>query len=213
MMTSRDQATIDRLCRNLYGETREFLEKNDLKPPFGFKILNGPPIWKAEILFVGYQPGGGEAAAKEEEAKGTDRGWPLVCEYATENWPLAPRMRRVFGAERLKRCVGTNVIFLRYPNADSYRRDIGAKRSAIEKFCAEKVACIVDAIEPRQIVTIGFAALEMQGPTATELSGDKRMLIKTGKVANRPAVGIIHLAGARPSISDLTRLADYFKSR
>jgi uracil-DNA glycosylase len=214
MMTSGDQATIDKLCRDLYGETREFLEKNELNPPFGFKILNGPPIRNAEILFVGYQPGGGEEDAKIEKAKGTDRGWPPECEYATETWRLAPRMQHIFGIERLKRCVGTNTIFLRYPNANRYRREIGPKRKDIETFCTEKVATIVEAIKPRQIVTIGFAALQMYGPTAPELSSDRgRMLIKTGKVANHPALGIIHLSGARPSGSDISRLADYFKSR
>jgi uracil-DNA glycosylase len=213
-MTGRDQDIINRTCRDLYRETKDFLEKNEINPPFGFKILNGPPIKNAEILFVGYQPGGGEKDAEEEIAKGTDRGWPPDCEYATEKWRLAPLMQRVFGVERLKRCVGTNAIFLRYPNADHYRRHIGSKRKDIENFCKDKVAVIVNAIEPKQIVTIGFAALEMFGPTEVELKreGNGNALIKIGNVANRPALGIIHLSGARPSRSDLNRIADRFRS-
>lgn len=212
-MTRPDQITIDQICRDLYRQTREFLEKNELNPPFGFKILNGPPIRNADILFIGYQPGGGELEAKEEKAKGTDRGWPPICEYATETWPLAPRMRSVFGIERLNRCVGTNAIFLRYPNADRYRREMGPKRKDIQKFCTEKVAAIVEAIEPKQIVTIGFATLRMFGPTKPELISESERgyaLTQTGTVANRPACGIIHLSGARPSNSDLSRLAHRF---
>jgi uracil-DNA glycosylase len=215
-MTTRDQSSIDQICRDLYGETRDFLERNEINPPFGFKILNGPPIRNAEILFIGYQPGGSEKDAKEERTKGTDRGWPPICEYAIETWPLAPRMRQVFGAERLKRCVGTNAIFLRYPNANRYRRELSSKRNDIEKFCTEKVAIIVEAIEPKQIVTIGFATLKMFGPTKPELISESERryaLTKTGKVANREALGIIHLSGARPSRSDLTRLASHLQAQ
>lgn len=213
-MIGSHQDEIDRLCSDMYRETREFLQEIAFVPPFEFKILNGPPIRNAEILFVGYQPGGSKKDAEIEIAKGTHKGWPPLCEYATETWRLAPRMRAIFGAERLQRCVGTNAIFLRYPNQDCYRRHVGEKRKEIEKFCMKKVALIVEAIQPKQIVTIGFATLEMFGASKTELlrrEGTTLALTKIGTVANRPAIGVIHLTGARPTRSELDRLADRFK--
>jgi hypothetical protein len=217
MTTCNDQAGIDQICRAVYGDTRKFLHEIDFKPPFEFKILNGPPKRNAEILFIGYQPGGGKEDAEEEIAKGTHKGWPEKCEYAHERWRLAPKMRHVFGVERLQQCVGTNAIFLRYPNQNCYRRHVpGEKREEIEKFCVEKVSLIVRTIKPKQIVTIGFAALEMFGQSEIELLrpiGTNLALTKTGTVADRKAVGMIHLTGARPGLStaELDLLRNRFK--
>lgn len=208
-----DQNSIDRICTDLYRETRTFLQTINFEAPLSFKILNGPPIRNAETLFIGYQPGGDEEDAKNEISKGTHLRWPPVCEYATETWPLAPKMQRIFGVGRLKQCVGTNVIFLRYSDARSYRAHVGEKQNAIEKFCKDKVEILVNAINPVRIITIGFKALEMFGPTEIGLlrQDGKNALTKIGRIANRPAIGMIHLTGARPFSSELDRLAEHFK--
>jgi hypothetical protein len=219
MTAYNDQASIDRICSDMYRETREFLQEIAFTPPFEFKILNGLPTRNAEILFIGYQPGGSKKHAEEEIAKGTHKSWPLECEYASQPplWPLAHKMQDVFEFERLRQCVGTNAIFLRYPNQNCYRRHVPAeKREKIEKFCMGKVSLIVQAIEPKQIVTIGFAALEMFGQREIELlrpMGTNLALTKTGTVADRKAVGMIHLTGARPGLSnaELALLRHRFK--
>jgi hypothetical protein len=208
------QAEIDDRCRQIYVDARLFWESINFCPPLGFKILNGPPIRHAEILFVGYQPGGDEKAAEEEIKKETDKRWPILCEYAVESWPLAPKMRTVFSTERLKNCVGTNIIFLRYPNDLTYRRDIGNRRKDIENFCAGKVQTIIQAIQPKSIVTIGFRALEMFGPAKPLLRrrDGERVLLKAGSIAGHPAIGMLHLTGARPSKADLLQLKEWFSS-
>jgi hypothetical protein len=206
-----NQTETDATCRRIYDDTRSFLQSINLNPPLGFKVLNGPPIRHAEILFVGYQPGGNQTDANEEIAKGTDKGWPDVCEYATAAWPLAPKMRRMFTVERLKKCVGTNVIFLRYPNAKAYVHDVKNNKIAIEQFCSAKVLDIVRAIDPKQIVTIGFEALTMFGPV-TPLLTARRTLIKSGQVGDRSAVGILHPTGARPSVAEMTEIARWFQA-
>lgn len=209
-----------KICEGLYPEAERLWSELNLKPKYGFKILNGPPIQNAEILFVGYQPGGRAEDWEEEQniivhnGRGTHKGWPLECEYATAKWRLGPKMRRVFGEDRLRQCVGTNVIFLRYPNEACYRCNIiGEQRQNIEQFCKERLETIVKAINPKRIITIGFKALEMFGPTEPELPRNKKgALTKVGQIANRPAVGMIHLASAYPSNAELDQLADHFRS-
>lgn len=206
----------------LYTEAANFWRSMSLQPKYGFKIFNGPPTSGAEILFIGYQPGGGHEDWQKEKripvhnGVGTHKGWPHVCEYATAEWRLAPKMRYIFGKDRLKNCVGTNVIFLRYPNEACYRNDIGGQRKNIEQFCKERIVFIVQAIKPKRIVTVGFKALEMFGPVETKLlrPGGRGALVKSGQIASREALGMVHLTGARPAVSkdELARLAFYFQT-
>jgi len=210
-MTHQAQTAAEKFCRGLYSETEAFFDKIGHPPKFGFKILNGLPLKNAPYLFIGFQPGGGSEDYKVEIKKGTDKGWPQVCEYATEEWRLADRMRKVFRRELLEKCVGTNAIFLRYPNILEYRRDVGVKRKDIEKFCIDKVSEIVKQIDPQQIVAIGFATLGLFGKTTSALKSESgRTLTKTGTIAGRPAVGIIHLSGSRISNEDMDLLSSHF---
>lgn len=122
-------------------------------------------------------------------------------------------MQRIFEIDLLKCCVGTNAIFLRYEDDKQYARSVGEKRKAVEHFCRDCLRQIVEAIQPQQIVTIGFKTLQMFGPTTKELVGAKRTIIKLGTVFDRPAIGLIHLSSGRPSNADLKAIADYFKRR
>lgn len=203
------QDLANEICRGIYPQTKSFFDRLRLKPKYGFKILNAPPHCNAPILFIGYQPGGGSRDFEIEVAKGTDKGWPPVCEYATEDWVLSRRMREMFGKNRLEQCVGTNAIFLRYPDAGEYREDIGAVRASVESYCTAKVSQIVEAITPQRIVAIGFAALQLFGATKPDLkSKEGRTLTKIGTIAGRPAIGMLHLTGARISKKDFGLIRD-----
>jgi hypothetical protein len=211
-MNSQAQIATDEFCRGVYPKTKYFFNQNGVVPKLGFKILNGPPIRNAPYLFIGYQPGGREEDHEKEAKKGTDKGWPEICEYATETqWKLVRKMQQVFEIEVLKKCVGTNMIFLRYPNAIEYKRDVGSKRKVIEKFCKDRVCEIVEAIDPQRIVTIGFDALQMFGPAVPEPLKNRRTLTKIGKICGRDAIGIIHLGGAWISNYEIGLLSQRFK--
>lgn len=204
------------ICRALYPATERFWQENGIQPEFGFKILNGPPIKNAPYLFIGYQPGGGAPEWEIEKKNNTHKEWPKECEYLKATWRLATILRRIFPGEVLKDCLGTNAIFLRYKKEKDYRLGVGKKRDAIEKFCRESVGKIVDAIQPMQIVTIGFKTLEtleMFGESKIELSSEKRPLIKSRNVFGRNALGLIHLTGARPSNPEIDAISEFFKNR
>jgi hypothetical protein len=117
------QADIDEFARGLYAETRIFYQGISREcGHLGFKILYGPPLFKAPLLFIGYQPGGGSVArAKEQEAAGTHEGWPDESEYVTKPWRLAKRLRAMFGVELLSQSVGVNALFIRAPSSQKYK--------------------------------------------------------------------------------------------
>ena len=195
----------DETCRRIYKEMKSHYDA-DLHDScrLGFKILYGPPISKADILFVGYQPGGGIEDYNRELTNNAHEAWPATCEYAYETWPLAKRMREMFGAELLKRCVAINAIFIRSPNIECYKKSISLDvRKKIEEFCLPRVAQVITAIKPQKIVFVGFDALRLFEKGQTDLIGTKnRTLTLVGRVARQDAIATLHLSGAQIANAD-----------
>ena len=184
----------ERIALQVYAEAADFF--GPLEPPYGYKILYGPPHHKAPILFIGYNPGGDAPEAHERDR------WPSVCEYATANYKFACAIRRLFDRQFLKQCVALNGIFVRTPGSDTYKKEFRVeRRRSIEKFCMERVNRLVDAIDPQKIVIIGFNTLWLFGGGNPRLRNDNRDLLREGLVAGRPAIATIHLTGARPPLS------------
>jgi hypothetical protein len=205
------QASLDETCRTVYSETKTFYaEVAQACGNLGFKILYGPPVYEAPIFFVAQQPGGGSKDCARELASGAHDRWPPVCEYATESWTLAKQMRSMFGEALLRQCVGLNAIFIRAPSAAEYRKNVDyISRGQIEAFCLPRVLKIVNAVQPRHIVLIGFETLNQFGGGTPELQNDKgRVLTKVGKIAGRPALATLHLNGAQISNVDRARIRD-----
>src|SRR5437879_729374 len=90
------QEHLNETFRDIYRRTIDFFAMVEREPDFGFKILNSPPIFKPEVLFIGLQPGGGEADQKVEEANKTHLQWPDQCELATRDWRIARKLRELF---------------------------------------------------------------------------------------------------------------------
>ena len=114
-------------------------------------------------------------------------------------------MRQLFGRELPERCCGVNAIFIRSPSMRDYRRDYsGQVRAEVASFCLDRVASLVRAMEPQNIVVIGHATLRLFGSTEAGLrSATGRVLTRTGRVTGRPALAVLHLTGARISLQDL----------
>lgn len=209
------QTITDAKCQEIYREARTFFDKISSSPNYGFKILNGPPLYQPPILFVGYQPGGGSDDGELEKSRGAEDRWPAVCEYATESWILAKKMRRMFGRQYLAQCVGMNAIFLRAPHVDEYKRDFDKNlREQVEQFCLPKVAQIIEATDPAKVVAIGFDTLNLFGGGIDGLvskgkNGRPRPLTRVGQIAGRQAIATLHLSGARISNTDLDRIRDH----
>jgi hypothetical protein len=205
------QSDLDQTCRDVYSETKEFYsEIAHACGNLGFKILYGPPIPQATILFIGRQPGGGAEDCARELASGAHDRWPSVSEYATKPWKLAVQLRSMFGVTLVEQCIGLNSIFVRAPSGDEYRKNVGAiSRRKIEAFCLPRAARIISAVQPRRIVSIGFDTLDQFGGAIPDLENDKgRVLTKIGKIAGYPAIATLHLTGAHISNIDRMRIRD-----
>jgi hypothetical protein len=205
------QTIAEAKCKEIYREAQTFFDQISYSRNYGFKILNGPPLFQPPILFIGYQPGGGSLDFKEEIARGSDKHWPPTCEYATETWTLARRMRPMFGQKFLAQCVGMNAIFLRSPSVDDdYKRDFDkTTRARIEEFCLPRVCQIVEVIDPIKILAIGFDTLRLFGPTNAEFKNKKeRTLTLAGQIAGRRAIATLHLSRAHISNPDRDTIRD-----
>jgi hypothetical protein len=207
------QEVVDRRCREIYLQANRFFDSLESPMEFGFKLLNGPPLFSCPILFIGYQPGGGVDAFAIEKARRSDQTWPPVCEYATEQWILAKRMQKLFYVKYLETCVGMNAIFVRSPTVRRYRLLDRRLRKTIEEFCVARVYEFIDAIRPQRIVAIGFATLNLFGGGKDDLTNvTGRVLTKNGTIAGRKAIAMLHLSGARIAELDPLRIAERVRS-
>lgn len=182
-----------------------------LNPGFdyaGFKILNTPPEYMPPIFFIGYQPGRDADHWKEECRSESYDTWPARNECLEGDWFLANRMQEMFGA-KLEGCVCLNAIFRRAPTVKDYQLAVNRhSRAEIKKFCLARVGEIIEVIQPKQIVAIGFGTLTLFGPSTPDLRNSKnRTLTRLGRIADRQVIATLHLTGARISTRDreLTR--------
>lgn len=193
-------------CLAVYSESSFFynqlLSDNEF---FGFKVLYGPPIFRPPILFIGYQPGGGAESQIVEPTAQSE--WATECEYATAKWTLARKLQDMFGTELLYKCVGINAIFIRAKSIAKYQASIPYNvRQEIESFCMPRVERLIDILQPKNIVAIGFSSLALFGELSPVLmNGKGRVLIKEGLVGKRRAFATLHLSGAQ--ISNIDRMA------
>lgn len=204
---------VEPLCRRIYAESKAFYKAIAADcEHHGFQILYGPPLPGAPICFIGYQPGSGLKSPEEERAYGSEDHWPTRCEYATEDWVLARNMRRMFGRELLEQSVGLNAIFVRSPNIQHYRTHVRRNvRHEIAEFCLPRVTKMVDALNPKTIVVIGFETLALFGRSAPALTNGEsgRVLARKGIIAGRQATGTLHLSGAHISHKDRAAIASH----
>lgn len=197
------QSEIDELCLGIYAETRAFGPIRELcasqDRPTGFEVLMGPPFKSAPLAFIGYQPGDWKTGPEEARAKGYEKCWVTSrCQYVTERWLLARRIQTMFPPEILERSVGLNAIFVRARNVERYDAQVPNEvRRVIKDYCLNQVKRILDAIEPKKIVVIGFSTMDLFGPTEAVPSGGGRRMLGVGRVFGRPAFVTPHLSGAR----------------
>jgi hypothetical protein len=221
-----DQTEIDEVACTVYRETAEFYAR--ISPRirddalFGFKILYGPPLARAPLMFAGEQPGGGVGGPTDDPQSVLDlerKTWPVVTEYATASWRLAHAIRAVYDAEfpgLLRRCTGTNENFFRAPSRDHYHRNVnGELRSEIGYFCKPRVQSLVRAIEPDHVVCIGLEIFRrITGSTTvairSRITGDP--LVETGTFAGRRAVGVPHLTGVPLRRDERAVIYDYLRT-
>jgi hypothetical protein len=184
---------------------------------YGFKVLNSPPIFRPECFFVGFQPSGDHSARRQEERY--EYEWPKGVQYVEcvgqPGWKLADRMVESFGVDFLNKCMGSNAIFMRYPDVKSYKKNIPAvTREKIRNLSAFHLQRIIEIVEPKSIVTIGFDVLKLfEKPLIDHKSPSGRVLTKRGSVFGAPATAMMHLTGCRISTADRISIAKQIKSK
>lgn len=175
----------------------------------GYHVMYGPPIERAPILFIGYQPGG-DHHTDDHQRPATTGSWPQVAYYATAPWTLARHMRAMFGADLLSQCTGLNAIFFRSPNIAVYQAEVPlARRRQAATFCLDRVQKMTSMLQPSLVVGIGFQTLQLFGPTQPALHNDRgRTLLVAGAIGGIPALASLHLSGARIAAGDRRLIAD-----
>jgi hypothetical protein len=205
-----DLHRIETVCRALYPATkamRHLLGEHDQ----GFSILHGPPIHRAPVMFIGYQPGGNYDAALLPE----EEGWPPVNRSAwvvrsgDHKHTLSRNLRSMFGPEFLARCVTTNINFFRAKNMTAWRRVPLEARRQLEHFCRAQVLKIIPLIEPRLVVANGFATMRQIDPDATAWrhNAGGRVLMTEGRIGGTRVLATLHLSGCRISDEDRALIA------
>ena len=214
------QANVDAICRDIYRETASFPPiAAALSPEIGFEILMGQPLYKAPVLFIGYQPGDGALSPAEAREAGYERDWVIggKSQYATESWLLARKLRAIFGEKNLHlldRSVGLNAIFIRAKNVIAYNAQIDAlDRKRIEAFCKEKNELIINTIQPKKIVVLGFGTMNVFGASEKDVVGENsKAVTKLAEICGIQALAVRHLTGARFTTKDYKLAQDRIRN-
>jgi hypothetical protein len=99
-----------------------------------------------------------------------------------------------------------NVNFFRSPSIASWKRLSGPLRRELEEFSIQKCEWIVKALRPKKISVIGLGIFEKLAVGQTLLKGNTCDLVRKGEMWGIPALGVIHLSGARVSASNREKI-------
>ncbi|KPM14910.1 hypothetical protein [Citromicrobium sp. WPS32] len=204
----------ERACADVIAQTHEFYRKHHLAlKGRGYEVMYGPPIYRPDFFFIGFQPGGDHSTDQHTSAAGLQR-WPEFSYYATEAWHLAAAMQKMFDVETLRRSTGSNAIFFRAPSMQRYYDETPVDLMVeIDRFCRTNLLKIIDVLEPKVIVAIGFSALAQFCPSYPIVTSPKgRTLVQLGTIGDRRALATLHLSGARISDPDRAEIARYLMS-
>ncbi|MFK8254048.1 hypothetical protein [Ancylobacter terrae] len=205
--------TASRLSRTIYEETKALYERvaEDMGcHALGYRILYGPPIEGAKILFLGHQPGGASQTAGAFCPGGEHLVWPETSDYACASWRLAKCLQSIWPKELLAECTGTNINFFRAPSIARWRSLKSDVRRELESFSRSRCEALVRALGPERIIVIGMATFDSIADGSPCLVGDKnRVLARAGQLWDVPAIGVVHLSGARISRVDRMRLTAF----
>ena len=157
------QHELDAVVRDVYSKTYGLWETTRDRiagdSDHGFKILYGPARFQPAVLIIGLQPGGSGSNMRDAELQQPSAS----NEYLSESWTLATELRERFGTEYLKGAIGTNAVFFRAPSWREWCCIDQALRSALTAFCVSQNKRLIEAIRPRQILVLGWDALDLMG--------------------------------------------------
>jgi hypothetical protein len=196
---------LDTVVQDIYSKTYQLWEatRSQLAQcnDHGFKILYGPPRFQIPVLVIGVQPGGDASNVKDAELRQPS----ITNEYLSESWPLAVELRRRLGSVYLQDAVGTNAIFFRAPTWAQWQTIDRGLRLQLETFSLDQTKRLISAMQPKQILLLGWDALDLMGGRGFQelvanrprSAGPRRKrLLQSGKIEGIPAFAIPHPSAA-----------------
>lgn len=176
--------------------------------PSGYEVLFGPPHVHADVLFIGFQPGGDQDLGDCAQPAEREPMWPSECQYAVADWRLAKRLQSIFTPIFLKGCTGSEVQFFRAKNYQAYGFWPDDLRRETEQFSLSRLALIIEAIEPKRIVMIGKQPMLFLMPKheAVGQSDLGHFLIAKGECMGISAMACAHLSGRRLTVGEMSRI-------
>jgi len=212
--------------RRLYGRVNELWSehRDDLfGGACGFSVLSGPPIERPQVMIIGANPGFGV----DDDQPCVEETWPARSYIQDAQWPLARKIRAIFAeagrSSHLERAVQTNFLFfksstIKFADDSRYPWEAVASgvRTKLERWCADEVEELVGALEPEIVLVLGIAPFDVHVRDASTVLMDRsgrRRLLAAGRIAGRPAVGILHPTGAQVAGADWSRVAAVLAER
>jgi hypothetical protein len=193
---------LDTVVREIYCTTYRLWEtsRGGLKQDHdnGFKILYAPARFEPSVLVIGLQPGGSASNLRDAELRQPSAS----NEYLSESWTLARELRKRFGPTYLQGAIGTNAIFFRAPSRVIWRGIERQLRTQLEMFCVGENGRLIQAMQPKQILLLGWDALDLMrgGSEFRELVANRpgggrrrrKRLLQSGRIEGVPAFAIPH---------------------
>ena len=205
---------IQGVCDTIYGEVASFYASRAarMEQAAGYDILYGPPVMHPDMVFLGYQPGGSEKDVAPEIERGERLPIPSQCAYAYATWTLARRMREIWSVPVLAQCTGLNANFFRARSASAWNQVRAELRREMESFSLTRAELLVRTMAPRRIVAIGLKTFRRlnEGPETLAVRRKRGALVVQGEIWGIPAVGVIHLSGARIRSDEMVTMRSHF---
>jgi hypothetical protein len=182
---------------------------------YGVKMFSSPVRESADILILGYQPGGGVDAFDyyHDTYEEGNFSLPDKHRYLTADWKLARKMRDLFGenTELLADSVKSNIIYFRAPDIATWERLEEKRRNEIEQFCFGYVQELVEQVNPSVILAEGISTWDelrslLSINTGTQIKRGNHRLVCVSETDDPKVIGIMHPSGAHISREDWERL-------
>ena len=187
----------------------------------GFSVLYSPLRANADLMILGFNPGGDEKAFKVEDQIKVPRSHSYIPRDKQCDYPLAKKMRGLFEGKMhlLEESVKANLIPFRSPNKPAWYAIDPNLRTDLECFSRDIVQQLLERVQPRIVLMEGTQTFDLFCQWFKEkiIPGDenplrgtrnRRLFCRARMIDERQVIGIIHLSGARPSMKDTETIKD-----
>lgn len=188
----------------------------------GFKIFYSPVRKNPKLLILSLNPGGTDKHFERENRKSFENNDFSISrknEYLTTDYSMAKKVRKFFGnnLDLLEESVALPILFFRSKNYQYWKNNIKKEiRYDMEKFSYTKIREILDYLEPKSCLIIGFVTYDKIKKHILKidsendvLDGAHRLYIKA-KSGNITLFCIPHLTGYHISNEKMDKIRREF---